>query len=304
MNNITPKYHSSIFLVSDIGKSKKFYLDILGQKIEMDFGRCVGFIGGFSIWDRQYAHKMMGLKEEYTSIIKKDAELYFEIEDLDALFKKIHKKNIQFVHYIIEQPWGQRCFRIFDPDNHIIEFAEPMTIVIERLYEEGLTHNQIVKKSLMPIEMVLDVIAKIDSIKNDKFTEELIAACGMNCRICLGYFGYTVSGKKRKMKCIGCKPRDKSCAFLKKHCKKLTKNEVNYCYECTDFPCYHLEKIDTLYQKRYNMSMIENLEYIRDNGIDEFLKQQEKKYQCPKCGGVICVHNRTCYSCNSIINQL
>ena len=304
MNNITPKYHSSIFLVSDIGKSKKFYLDILGQKIEMDFGRCVGFIGGFSIWDRQYAHKMMGLKEEYTSIIKKDAELYFEIEDLDALFKKIHKKNIQFVHYIIEQPWGQRCFRIFDPDNHIIEFAEPMTIVIGRLYEKGLTHNQIVKKSLMPIEMVLDVIAKIDSIKNDKFTEELIAACGMNCRICLGYFGYTVSGKKRKMKCIGCKPRDKSCAFLKKHCKKLTKNEVNYCYECTDFPCYHLEKIDTLYQKRYNMSMIENLEYIRDNGIDEFLKQQEKKYQCPKCGGVICVHNRTCYSCNSIINQL
>ena len=75
----------------------------------------------------------------------------------------------------------------------------------------------------------------------------MIAPCGMNCRICLGYFGYTVTGKKRKMKCVGCKPRDKSCAFLKKYCKKLTKKEIEYCYECSDFPCKHLERIDKGY---------------------------------------------------------
>jgi len=101
------------------------------------------------------------------------------------------------------------------------------------------------------------------------------------------------------MKCIGCKPRDKSCAFLKKYCEKLTKKEVDYCYECSDFPCFHLEKIDKGYRERYNMSMIENLEYIRDNGMVDFLKQQEKKYKCPECGGVICVHNGICYSCEN-----
>jgi ribosomal protein S27AE len=47
--------------------------------------------------------------------------------------------------------------------------------------------------------------------------------------------------------------------------------------------------------------MIENLEYIRDNGIDKFLKKQEEKYQCSKCGGVICVHNGKCYSCGKQI---
>jgi hypothetical protein len=47
--------------------------------------------------------------------------------------------------------------------------------------------------------------------------------------------------------------------------------------------------------------MIENLEYILDNWIDKFLRKQEKKYQCPECGGVICVHNRKCYSCDTII---
>ena len=50
------------------------------------------------------------------------------------------------------------------------------------------------------------------------YSEKLIAPCGMNCRICLGYFGYMITGNKRKIKCIGCKPRDKSCAFLKKFC--------------------------------------------------------------------------------------
>lgn len=296
-NEQVPRYHSSVFFVSDVPKSKDFYVRFLSQRIEMDFGRCVGFIGGFSIWDRSYAHQMMGLTEENASLHYSDAELYFEIDDLDTLVNKIKREDIQFVHEVIEQPWGQRCFRIFDPDNHIIECAESMTVVIERLYDQGLTHNQIVKKSLMPMEMVLDVISRIDSVKKDALTEELIAPCGMNCRICVGYFGYTMSGKKRKMKCIGCKPRDKSCAFLKKYCKKLAKKEVEYCFECDDFPCSHLEKLDSTYRKGYHMSMIENLEYIRDHGMDAFLKQQNNRYACSHCGAICCVHTNVCYAC-------
>ena len=301
--NENPKYISAVFFVDNVEKSKKFYTAILGQKIEMDFGRCVEFVGGFTIWEKSYALKMMGLKEDGISTNKKDAELYFEINDLDKLFAKLKSKKIKFVHEIIEQPWAQRCFRIYDPDNHIIEFGEPMTVAIERLYDQGLTHNVIVKKTLMPVEFVLDVIGKIDSVKNDEFTEDLIAPCGMNCRICIGYFGYTVSGKKRKMKCIGCKPRDKSCAFLKKYCKKLTKKELDYCFECSDFPCSYLEKIDKLYRERYNMSMIKNLEDIKKYGIKNFIKEQRARYRCQKCDGVICVHNSKCYSCGEIFKD-
>jgi len=28
--------------------------------------------------------------------------------------------------------------------------------------------------------------------------EELVAPCGMNCNVCIGYFGYTMNGNKRK----------------------------------------------------------------------------------------------------------
>jgi len=131
----------------------------------------------------------------------------------------------------------------------------------------------------------------------ESFRQELIAPCGMNCRICIGYFGYAMNDRKRKNICEGCRIRDKNCAFIKKQCEKLSKKEVEYCFECEDFPCENLEKLDKRYQEKYDMSMIKNLEFIKENGINLFLKQQEEKYKCPYCGGVICVHNKKCYNC-------
>ena len=129
---------------------------------------------------------------------------------------------------------------------------------------------------------------------------ELIAPCGMNCSICIGFFGYTMSGNKRKMKCIGCNPSGKICAHLKKYCNKLTKKEIEYCYECNDFPCKQIQKLDDKYRKRFDYSTIDNLRYIKENGMKNFLQKQEEKYKCSKCGGVICVHNGKCYFCNTL----
>ena len=130
--------------------------------------------------------------------------------------------------------------------------------------------------------------------------KELIAPCGMNCRICIGFFGYTMSGKKRKTKCVGCNPSGKSCAHLKKYCTKLAKKEIEYCYECNDFPCKQIQKLDDKYRKRFDYSTIYNLRYIKEKGIEKFLENQEEKYKCPKCGGIICVHNGNCYFCNTL----
>jgi hypothetical protein len=132
------------------------------------------------------------------------------------------------------------------------------------------------------------------------YSEALIAPCGMNCRLCIGFFGYTMNGFRRKKKCIGCNPNGKSCAHLKKFCKKLLKNEIEYCYQCDDFPCIQLQRLDKSYRKRFNMSMIRNLEEIKNDGMEEFLKHQEQTYKCKKCQGIICVHNGKCYTCDSV----
>ncbi|MFC1953642.1 DUF3795 domain-containing protein [Chloroflexota bacterium] len=129
---------------------------------------------------------------------------------------------------------------------------------------------------------------------------ELIAPCGMNCHLCSGYLAYKNDIKSEGIRapyCVGCRPRDKKCAFLKKLCDLLMNNKVDYCYECGDFPCERLKRIDGNYQKLYRMSMIENLEYIKENGTRDFLKKEEGKWKCPECWGTICCHNGICYSC-------
>ena len=45
------------------------------------------------------------------------------------------------------------------------------------------------------------------------------------------------------------------------------------------------------------MNMIENLEYIQKIGINKFLDNEQKRWKCPKCAGLICVHNKKCYNC-------
>lgn len=130
--------------------------------------------------------------------------------------------------------------------------------------------------------------------------KEMIAPCGMNCSLCVSYFGYTMTSKERKKgRCPGCRPRDKGCSFLKRYCEKLSNETVEFCFECDDFPCDHLKKLDDHYRERYDMSMIENLKSIQNNGMKYFLKIQEEKYRCPECGGAICVHTEVCYNCET-----
>lgn len=137
---------------------------------------------------------------------------------------------------------------------------------------------------------------------------ELVTPCGMNCAICIGYFGYTMSGAKRKHSCLGCRSSNvegdakflqrKNCAFLKKHCELLANEEVELCFECPDYPCARLQKLDDRYRMKYNMSMIENLNFIKENGMQKFLDRQNEKYSCPDCGATICVHTNICYTCS------
>ena len=129
------------------------------------------------------------------------------------------------------------------------------------------------------------------------FCAKLIAPCGINCGTCIAFFGYTMSGKKRKHSCGGCWSRERHCAFIKKKCKKLANKQLDYCFECNDFPCEVLEKLDSRYVEKYGMSLVGNLKHLNTKGIVEYLKYEEERWKCPSCEGVICVHNKKCYTC-------
>ena len=152
-------YHSCVLLVEDIEKSKHFYSIILGQQIMMDFGRNVFFKGGFSIWKRDYALNLIFQeKAKDIPVGANNFEVYFETENLYSLYKRLVKEKVKVIHPIREHPWGQRACRVYDPDNHIIEFAESMASVVKRLNSEGLGIEEINKKSMMPIEFIINVL--------------------------------------------------------------------------------------------------------------------------------------------------
>lgn len=158
----SPKYESAVFFVDDVEKSKNFYANILGQKISLDFGRNVIFEGGFAIWEREYALKtIFSDKSKSAPVGGYKSEIYFESSDLDILCKNLMDSGIKFIHPIHEHPWGQRAFRIFDPDNHIIEFGEPMSVVVIRYYKQGMDVEEISKKTLMPIEVIKKTVVNI-----------------------------------------------------------------------------------------------------------------------------------------------
>ena len=161
-NNASPKFESAVFFVKDVEKSKKFYLNILGQKILMDFGRNVGFEGGFAIWESDYAlNTIFEEKASNISIGGNNAEIYFEVVDLDGLLKKLKKESIEIIHPIREHPWGQRGFRFYDPDHHITEVSEPMLNVVARMHQNGMNIEEIEEKSMMPKEFIEMAIKNI-----------------------------------------------------------------------------------------------------------------------------------------------
>ena len=123
----------------------------------------------------------------------------------------------------------------------------------------------------------------------------LIAPCGMNCGVCMAYL-------REKNACTGCrgvntyKPVTRVRCKIK-NCTKFCSGKAKYCFECKNFPCDVLKHLDTRYRTKYNMSMIENLENIKNFGIRKFIKNEEVRWACSKCGGKICVHKGFCIEC-------
>lgn len=132
-------------------------------------------------------------------------------------------------------------------------------------------------------------------------SQDLIAPCGMNCSLCIAYQFRALDINKQSFHrryCPGCIPRDENCTHMADACEKLGKGSVRFCIECEDYPCKRLKALDKRYRTKYHMSKIENLDFIKHNGLDSFLNKEAEKWACPKCGGRICCHNGLCLSCD------
>ena len=132
-------------------------------------------------------------------------------------------------------------------------------------------------------------------------TENLIAPCGMNCALCSRYMVHKFGLKKSS--CRGCIPENRECGYLFKRCRginKPSKENAVFCFDCGEYPCKDINRMDKRYSQFYRMSVKDNLEFIKEKGIKEFIKDQYEKHKCSRCGGLISVHNGRCFNCDEI----
>ncbi|MDO5564875.1 MAG: glyoxalase [Eubacteriales bacterium] len=149
-------YKGILIAVKNMEESKKFYHDILDMDVAGDFGANVQLDGGVFLqtldtWGSFINNKEVCLKNNAS-------ELYFEVSDIDVFYKKLQVANIEYVHELLEHNWGQRVVRFYDPNHHIIEVAEDISMVVKRFFHNGMTVEQVATRMDVPVDYVKECL--------------------------------------------------------------------------------------------------------------------------------------------------
>lgn len=149
------KFMSSMIVVSDMARSKKFYGDLFGETVLMDLGANVTLSGGLALQEKNYWATLMGKPVEEIRPGNDNFELYYETDDLDAFLPRLEASGAQMAQPVGEAPWGQRTARFYDPDHNLIEVGENMEIVIKRFFAQGMTPEQVSQRTGIPLEALM-----------------------------------------------------------------------------------------------------------------------------------------------------
>ena len=149
-------YKGTLIAVKNMEESKKFYHDILDMNVVGDFGANVQLNDGLCLQTLETWGSFINNKDVH---LKNNAgELYFEVSDIEEFYKKLQVANIEYVHDLLEHNWGQRVVRFYDPDHHIIEVAEDITMVVKRFFNNGMTIEQVAERMDVPVDYVKECL--------------------------------------------------------------------------------------------------------------------------------------------------
>ena len=152
-----------VLFVGNADVSKEFYTRVLGCTVIMDNGGMnITFQEGFTIWQIDPANIVSTTLGAANITNKQSAsrfELYFETDKIEAVFHTLQANNVLFLHEINTEIWGQRTIRFYDPDGHLIEIGEEMSIFLKRIYEEeGRDLEATAKRTFMPLEALKNFV--------------------------------------------------------------------------------------------------------------------------------------------------
>ena len=152
----------------------------------------------------------------------------------------------------------------------------------------------------------------------DQEAWKLIGICGIYCGTCPSYLaprendveqlerraqrhGYSTEearcngchSDKVMPLCVECRPGFRKCA---------REHEVTWCFECTDFPCQRLRDFKYVHIEEgiyHHEHLIDELQYIKEHGIEAWLEKKEREGRCPQCGKRLYWFTRRCPDCRA-----
>jgi hypothetical protein len=139
----------------------------------------------------------------------------------------------------------------------------------------------------------------------------LAAVCGIYCEACTLYIASTQEPARLKnlaeyfglpeeeIRCFGCRSEKKS-PFCKAECKMFDcaiEHGVDFCCECTDYPCDTLKKFQS--EAPHRIELFDDLDCIKQKGLKQWLKEVRENYSCPKCGTLNSAYDLSCRKCGA-----
>ncbi len=120
----------------------------------------------------------------------------------------------------------------------------------------------------------------------------LIGCCGISCGLCPRF------QSKAESRCLGC-GQDAHCSYCSIFRCSVMKRNYETCANCSEFPCEKFDKWFNADSFVTHQKCLQNIQKIKTEGIEEFLKEQEErksfleimlqKYNPGRCTSLYCL---------------
>jgi uncharacterized glyoxalase superfamily protein PhnB len=115
-----------VLFVRDVNAAAEHYRDAMG----FSFGKIWGEPPSFTILKRDGMHVMIKQIDDHNYIVPRWTisaglwDMYFWVDDIDALFKEFVERGAKIDYGLCDQPYGCREFGTQDIDGHDIGFGQ------------------------------------------------------------------------------------------------------------------------------------------------------------------------------------
>jgi len=152
--------------------------------------------------------------------------------------------------------------------------------------------------------------------------KQLVGICGLYCGACPGYLAYRENDVEElnrisqrvgipvgEVRCNGCLsdrvlPQCVDCRHGFRGCAE--DKGVTWCFQCPEMPCQRLRDfldIHVVNGISHHAHVIDNLQYMKENGVEKWVKKQEEASCCPECGKKVYWFGRECPQCHTEIRR-